>query len=208
MLEMPGVHGAPFPRVKGYVACFDCGQEQCGGQPSQGSADRLYSVDFSRRASRNGTPLEPRQLALEAGIEQVPVYPDRTALVDVEKQLATFPPLVFAGEARELKAKLARVAAGEAFLLQGGDCAESFAEHRADSIRDFFARVSANGGGADLCRRLAGGGSSAASPASSPSPARRRWRRKMARSCRAIAATSSTASSSRKPRACPIRHAC
>jgi 3-deoxy-7-phosphoheptulonate synthase len=71
-------------------------------------------------------------------IEQVPVYPDRAALVDVEKQLATFPPLVFAGEARELKAKLARVAAGEAFLLQGGDCAESFAEHRADAIRDFF----------------------------------------------------------------------
>ncbi|MBM3543929.1 MAG: 3-deoxy-7-phosphoheptulonate synthase class II [Alphaproteobacteria bacterium] len=71
-------------------------------------------------------------------IEQVPVYPDLAALGDVEKQLATFPPLVFAGEARELKAKLARVAAGEAFLLQGGDCAESFAEHRADSIRDFF----------------------------------------------------------------------
>jgi len=71
-------------------------------------------------------------------IEQVPVYPDRAALTEVEKQLATFPPLVFAGEARELKAKLARVAAGEAFLLQGGDCAESFAEHRADAIRDFF----------------------------------------------------------------------
>jgi 3-deoxy-7-phosphoheptulonate synthase len=71
-------------------------------------------------------------------IEQVPIYPDRAALTEVEKQLATFPPLVFAGEARELKAKLARVAAGEAFLLQGGDCAESFAEHRADAIRDFF----------------------------------------------------------------------
>jgi 3-deoxy-7-phosphoheptulonate synthase len=71
-------------------------------------------------------------------IEQVPVYPDPAAVVEVEDQLATFPPLVFAGEARELKAKLARVAAGEAFLLQGGDCAESFAEHRADTIRDFF----------------------------------------------------------------------
>ena len=54
-------------------------------------------------------------------IEQVPVYPDAKKLADVEQQLATFPPLVFAGEARELKAKLARVAAGEAFLLQGGD---------------------------------------------------------------------------------------
>src|ERR1700726_633056 len=71
-------------------------------------------------------------------IQQVPDYPDRQALDDVEKQLATFPPLVFAGEARALKKALARVAAGEAFLLQGGDCAESFAEHGANNIRDFF----------------------------------------------------------------------
>ena len=71
-------------------------------------------------------------------IEQVPVYPDAKKLTEVEAQLSTFPPLVFAGEARELKAALARVAAGEAFLLQGGDCAESFVEHRADTIRDFF----------------------------------------------------------------------
>jgi len=71
-------------------------------------------------------------------IVQVPEYPDRQALGDVEKQLATFPPLVFAGEARNLKKALGRVAAGEAFLLQGGDCAESFAEHGANNIRDFF----------------------------------------------------------------------
>ncbi|MBN8920478.1 MAG: 3-deoxy-7-phosphoheptulonate synthase class II [Rhizobiales bacterium] len=69
---------------------------------------------------------------------QVPDYPDAKALSDVEQQLGTFPPLVFAGEARALKRQLARVAAGEAFLLQGGDCAESFAEHHADNIRDFF----------------------------------------------------------------------
>src|SRR3954470_1890902 len=69
---------------------------------------------------------------------QVPDYPDARALADVEKQLATFPPLVFAGEARALKAHLARVAAGQAFLLQGGDCSESFAEHGANNIRDFF----------------------------------------------------------------------
>ena len=69
---------------------------------------------------------------------QVPDYPDAKALADVEAQLATFPPLVFAGEARNLKRALARVAAGEAFLLQGGDCAESFAEHGANNIRDFF----------------------------------------------------------------------
>jgi 3-deoxy-7-phosphoheptulonate synthase len=71
-------------------------------------------------------------------ILQVPEYPDAAALAETEKQLATFPPLVFAGEARNLKKALARVAAGEAFLLQGGDCAESFAEHGANNIRDFF----------------------------------------------------------------------
>ncbi|HTV34465.1 MAG TPA: 3-deoxy-7-phosphoheptulonate synthase class II [Methylocella sp.] len=71
-------------------------------------------------------------------IEQVPVYEDMRALAEVENQLAGFPPLVFAGEARKLKRMLGKAAAGEAFLLQGGDCAESFAEHAADNIRDFF----------------------------------------------------------------------
>jgi 3-deoxy-7-phosphoheptulonate synthase len=71
-------------------------------------------------------------------VQQVPEYPDPDALAAVEKQLSTFPPLVFAGEARSLKRQLARVAAGECFLLQGGDCAESFAEHGANNIRDFF----------------------------------------------------------------------
>ena len=71
-------------------------------------------------------------------IVQVPEYPDYAQLADVEAKLATFPPLVFAGEARALKRQLADVAAGNSFLLQGGDCAESFAEHRADNIRDFF----------------------------------------------------------------------
>jgi 3-deoxy-7-phosphoheptulonate synthase len=69
---------------------------------------------------------------------QMPEYPDRKALAEVEAQLASYPPLVFAGEARNLKRVLAQVAAGEAFLLQGGDCAESFAEHGANNIRDFF----------------------------------------------------------------------
>jgi 3-deoxy-7-phosphoheptulonate synthase len=71
-------------------------------------------------------------------ISQVPAYPDAVALAEAERQLATFPPLVFAGEARDLKTRLTAVARGEAFLLQGGDCAESFAEHGADHIRDFF----------------------------------------------------------------------
>jgi 3-deoxy-7-phosphoheptulonate synthase len=71
-------------------------------------------------------------------IQQVPAYEDLEALRGVEQQLAGFPPLVFAGEARKLKRALGQVAKGEAFLLQGGDCAESFAEHSADNIRDFF----------------------------------------------------------------------
>src|SRR5579864_5392581 len=71
-------------------------------------------------------------------IAQSPAYSDRAALAEAERQLAGFPPLVFAGEARKLKRALGKAAAGEAFLLQGGDCAESFAEHSADNIRDFF----------------------------------------------------------------------
>ncbi len=69
---------------------------------------------------------------------QIPDYPDQKALEAAETKLATFPPLVFAGEARQLKRKLAAVAGGEGFLLQGGDCAESFAEHGPNNIRDFF----------------------------------------------------------------------
>ena len=65
-------------------------------------------------------------------------YPDPDALARVEQQLRSYPPLVFAGEARNLKAKLADVAAGNAFLLQGGDCAESFKEFHPDNIRDTF----------------------------------------------------------------------
>jgi 3-deoxy-7-phosphoheptulonate synthase len=71
-------------------------------------------------------------------IEQAPRFDNAAKLAAVEASLKGFPPLVFAGEARKLKRKLARVAEGKGFLLQGGDCAESFAEHSADNIRDFF----------------------------------------------------------------------
>ncbi|MCP5419141.1 MAG: 3-deoxy-7-phosphoheptulonate synthase class II [Gammaproteobacteria bacterium] len=67
---------------------------------------------------------------------QMPEYTNAAELADVERQLATFPPLVFAGEARTLHRQLAEVAEGRAFLLQGGDCAESFAEFRGPHIRD------------------------------------------------------------------------
>ncbi|MFP4125966.1 MAG: class II 3-deoxy-7-phosphoheptulonate synthase [Alphaproteobacteria bacterium] len=68
--------------------------------------------------------------------QQLPSYVDPAALEAVERQLAGYPPLVFAGEARNLKAHLAEVARGKAFLLQGGDCAEAFADFNADKIRD------------------------------------------------------------------------
>ena len=67
---------------------------------------------------------------------QQPEWPDQAALEYVHKQLSTLPPLVFAGEARHLRSALAEVAAGRAFLLQAGDCAESFADFTADAIRD------------------------------------------------------------------------
>ena len=69
---------------------------------------------------------------------QMPDYTDTAALNAVEAQLSKYPPLVFAGEARRLKALLADAARGEAFLLQGGDCAEAFDQFSADSIRDTF----------------------------------------------------------------------
>jgi len=71
-------------------------------------------------------------------IKQVPDYPDAEKLAGVEAKLAAMPPLVFAGEAQSLKRQLGEVAAGRAFLLQGGDCAESFAEFSANNIRDSF----------------------------------------------------------------------
>ena len=70
--------------------------------------------------------------------KHIPKYPDMDHLADVEKTLKDFPPLVFAGEVRSLKKSLADVAEGGGFLLQGGDCAESFSEFHADNIRDTF----------------------------------------------------------------------
>jgi 3-deoxy-7-phosphoheptulonate synthase len=69
-------------------------------------------------------------------IRQAPTYPDAAALERAEADLRVSPPLIFAGEARALKAALAKVASGEAFLLQGGDCAESFSEFHANAVRD------------------------------------------------------------------------
>jgi len=82
--------------------------------------------------SERWTPESWRQKARR----QMPDYEDELALGEVERTLASYPPLVFAGEARRLKEHLGEVARGEAFLLQGGDCAEAFADFSADKIRD------------------------------------------------------------------------
>ena len=140
-------------------------------------------------------------------VEQAPVYPDSAALAEVERQLAGYPPLVFAGEARKLKRAARQGAAGEAFLLQGGDCAESFGEHSADNIRDFFrvflqmAVVMTFAAASPIVKvgRVAG-------PVRQAALVRHRDDRRRRR-CRPIAATSSTTSTSRRKRACPIRAA-
>ncbi len=144
--------------------------------------------------AQNWTPSSWRQKP----IKQVPAYPDQNALKAAEEQLASYPPLVFAGEARRLKKSLAQVAEGNAFLLQGGDCAESFAEHGADNIRDFFraflqmAVVLTFGAQLPVVKvgRIAG---QFAKPRVLPT-----WKRSVTSNCRAIAVTSSTASSSPK----------
>ena len=70
--------------------------------------------------------------------EQDPGWPDPKALQEVTKRLAALPPLIFAGEARNLKDELARASRGEAFVLQGGDCAETFSEFSADKLKNDF----------------------------------------------------------------------
>ena len=70
--------------------------------------------------------------------KHMPNYENIDELDKVENKLASFPPLVFAGEVRSLKSQLKEVSDGNAFLLQGGDCAESFSEFNADNIRDTF----------------------------------------------------------------------
>jgi len=71
-------------------------------------------------------------------LRQAPTHPDQAALAATEARLKTYPPLVFAGEARRLKSALALAAEGRAFVLQGGDCAESFSDFNANSVRDTF----------------------------------------------------------------------
>ena len=89
-------------------------------------------------------------------IRQVPSYPDAAKLASMEARLSRFPPLVFAGEARRLKSALALAAEGKAFVLQGGDCAESFRRLHRQRYPRHVSGAAANGRGAYLWRRAAG----------------------------------------------------
>ncbi|MFL6165502.1 MAG: 3-deoxy-7-phosphoheptulonate synthase, partial [Ornithinibacter sp.] len=81
-------------------------------------------------------PRQRRAAGAELPAAQQPVWPDRAALDAAVATLASYPPLVFAGECDVLRDRLAAVSRGEAFVLQGGDCAETFASATADNIRD------------------------------------------------------------------------
>ena len=115
-------------------------------------------------------------------------YPDTDALARAEDELKAYPPLVFAGEARRLTQRLAEVEAGRAFLLQGGDCAESFKEFSTDNIRDTvrlilqMAVVLTFAGGRPVVKV-------GRSPASSPSPVRATSSGSARSNCPAIAGT-------------------
>lgn len=92
---------------------------------------------MSQAMQRNQVPWTPESWR-QRPAAQLPAYDDVPALVEVEERLATSPPLVFAGEIQTLRRQLAEAAAGRAFLLQGGDCAESFADFRESILTDTF----------------------------------------------------------------------
>ena len=124
-------------------------------------ADELGPVSTAETGySRGWSPASWR----EKNVEQMPEYPDAGALADAEAELTRCAPLVFAGEVRELHEQLARACQGNGFLLMGGDCAESFAEHSVNNVRDTFriilqmALVLTYGGGVPIVKvgRMAG----------------------------------------------------
>ena len=94
-------------------------------------------ADHTPASAASPRPWNPNSWR-DCPIRQVPTYPDATKLEEMEARLGKYPPLVFAGEARRLKAHLALAAEGKAFVLQGGDCAESFSDFTANIIRDTF----------------------------------------------------------------------
>jgi 3-deoxy-7-phosphoheptulonate synthase len=129
--------GAPGPTVQGWERGKRAAPEVVNQLAAIGVADH---ADWSLPARAEASACDGWTPASWAAFEarQLPDYPDQAALAAATDQLASYPPLVFAGEARDLTAELAQVAAGRAFLLQGGDCAESFAEFHPNTIRDTF----------------------------------------------------------------------
>jgi 3-deoxy-7-phosphoheptulonate synthase len=183
--------------------------KQPGMRPANPRADRPFKPPGMSPANtvndmaQNWTPSSWRNKP----IQQVPDYPDAEALKVTEARLAKFPPLVFAGEARRLTSALADVAEGRGFLLQGGDCAESFRRARGRQHPRLLPRLPADGRCADLRRPAAGGqGWPHRRPVRQAALVQHR-EAGMASSCRATAATSSTASSSTRATASPIRNA-
>ncbi|KAG7987559.1 hypothetical protein I3843_03G140100 [Carya illinoinensis] len=102
----------------------------------------VHSAEPSTKQSPPPVAVSPLKWTVESWKSkpalQLPEYPDQKDLETVLKTIEAFPPIVFAGEARHLEEKLAEAAMGNAFLLQGGDCAESFKEFSANNIRDTF----------------------------------------------------------------------
>src|SRR4029450_9144954 len=110
----------------------------CGKPPGQAPANGAFPYGMS---DQQGTIMSAKWAPdswRAKPISQMPEYPDAAKLNAVEERLRSYPPLVFAGEARRLQEALGNVAEGRGFLLPGGDCAESFAEFSANNIRDTF----------------------------------------------------------------------
>jgi 3-deoxy-7-phosphoheptulonate synthase len=105
--------------------------------PTAAAADQTTSRNREDRELLLQQPWSPRSWRSKIALQQ-PTYPSIEELEAVEKTLTNFPPLVFAGEARRLEERLHDAALGKAFLLQGGDCAESFKEFDPNNIRDSF----------------------------------------------------------------------
>nr|CAB3483307.1 unnamed protein product [Digitaria exilis] len=109
--------------------------------PGQGGPPRSRGALLRPRAVR-AAPRPPSRWSVGSWRDrpalQQPEYPDKAELDEVLRTVEAFPPIVFAGEARTLEERLAEAAVGRAFLLQGGDCAESFKEFNANNIRDTF----------------------------------------------------------------------
>eukprot|EP01018_Ginkgo_biloba_P034803 Gb_21844 [translate_table: standard] len=121
---------------------FDPLHQSLIGKGTQKQSRRVLIVEAVQKFVRPSSPgvlndWKPDSWKSKKAL-QLPLYPDPQELDSVVRQLETFPPLVFAGEARKLEERLGEAALGNAFLLQGGDCAESFKEFNANNIRDTF----------------------------------------------------------------------